>query len=353
MVEIESMPCRQSNLSIDIVDDNITVFHPDTKKSYIIGEAEYNVLIHLDGVNSYETLAAYSGKYSVEQVKALLIQFEKMGFISGKKASENIEKGLFKRRKLGIIDGNKFIKTNSWFTRISYFVLVYLSIPLFIVGGLVYYRGTNGFRSIQFQEVLSMTPLLHIVSFIIIATLHELSHAVIARKNNIPVPEIGIMLYICMPYVYTNMSYIRLLRSRWKRILCLIGGILLNILLAGIFFFIAGIIPIENKLILEEIAYMNLILVISNLMIFFKLDGYFILQEIIGETYLREKSIEKVKIVISEVMQMTARKERSKVKYERTRKDRNMFYVVFGMLAIGYIPVMLISFAMNLLGYFF
>gem|GEM_PF-3339797 len=354
MIEKENMPCCQPDLNIEIVNNNITVFHPATKKSYVIGEAEYTVLIHLGGINSYEKLAVLSAKYNTEQIKALIKQFEKMGFISGKKVIESAEKGLIKRRKLGIINGNRLIKTDNLLTKIFYFILVYLSVPLFLIGIFFYYKSTNRFSSVNLREVVEMTPFLHFASFIIVATLHELSHAIIARRNQIPVPEIGIMLYLFVPYVYTNMSYIRLLKSKWKRILCLLGGILLHILLSGICFLIAGFVPVTNRLIFEEIAYMNLFLVISNLMVFFKLDGYFILQEMIGETYLREKSIDIIREILSNaITKIITRKENSKVRFERKVISSNIFYIVFGILSIGYIPVVLASFLTNLYGYFF
>lgn len=349
-MKADMQPCIQEGLSIEAVGENITVFHSETKKSYLLGEAEYNVLIHLDGVNTVEQLSTYSGKYSVEQVKALISQFEKMGFIKGKDYDKSPEKGLIKRKKIGIVNGNKYIKSDSICTKVLYFIFVYLSIPIFALGLYQYFQATNGFQGVNLREVIQVNFVMHIISFIIIATLHELAHAVIARKNQVPIPEIGVMMYLFIPYVYTNMSYIRLLKSQWKRILCLLGGILLNILLSGVFFFIAGCMPETERIFFEEIAFMNLFLIISNLMIFFKLDGYFILQEILEESYLREKSIhlisKKIQMLIEKVWNQR-QKSKSYIKAEHRETENELFYFLYGILCIGYVPILLISFLLS------
>lgn len=346
------MPQCRVDLTIDIVDGNTTVFSQKTKRSFIIGQAEYNVLLHMDGTNDYNKLAAYSEKYTADQIRDLIGHFVRMGLVDGDGEIEPAERGLIKRKKLGIINGSKLISPESTITKLAYFVLVYLSVPIFIVGGLFYYRATNGFTDFDLQQVLSMSPLVHLISFVVVATLHEFSHAIIARKYRVPVPEIGIMLYIIVPYVYTNLSYIRLLKSKRKRVLCLLGGNMLNVLLAGGLFFAASYTIGTVKQIVEEVAFMNLFLIASNLFVFFKLDGYFIMQEIIGESYLREKSIGMVKrIVLSVPAKLRFRRENPKAYYSNSLQSSDMFYFIYGLLCLGYIPVMLVSFVMNFVNF--
>lgn len=348
MLNEDQMPQRRADLTIDMVDGKIVVFSQKTKRSFIIGQAEYNVLLHMDGTNDYDKLAAYSEKYSVDQIGELISHFMRMGFVDGSGKTESAEKGLIKRKKLGIINGSKLISPDSIITKSAYFVLVYLSVPIFITGGLFYYRATNGFADVELRQVLTMSPLVHLISFIAVATLHEFSHAIIARENRIPVPEIGVMLYVFVPYVYTNLSYIRLLKSKWKRILCLLGGSMLNTLLTGCSFFAAVYTNGTVKQIMEEIAFMNLLLIISNLFVFFKLDGYFIMQEIIGESYLQEKSIGMVKnVVLSVPEKLRLRRENPKAYYRNASRRLDMFYFIYGLLCLGYIPIMLVSFIMN------
>jgi len=356
MTGVSELPCCSPQISAENVDGKVSVFSQRLKKSFVIGEAEYNVLVNLDGLHDYEQLSKISGKYNAEQIKTLVGYFSKMGLLDDDTKEETDGKGrfnIFKRRKLGIINGSKWINPDGFFTKIFNFILLYLTLPIFAYGIVLYYLNTDGFKEVRVKEVLTMSPLMHIVCFIITASLHELAHAVIARRNRIPVPEIGIMLYMFMPYVYTNLSYIRLLKSKRKRMLCLAGGIMLNLLLSGIFFTLAVYTPLEHRLVFEEIAFMNIILVISNMMVFFKLDGYFMLQEILDETYLREKSIDSVREIIGGFIgKMSAQKENKNALYSYKNTKNDAFYVAFGLLSIGYTPVMLLTFATGVIGYF-
>lgn len=355
MTETNVTPLIAVGLNIETVGQQVTVFHSKTKKSYIFGEAEYKILLHMNGINSIEKLSELSGKYNIEQTRRLIEEFEKRGFLEGKGIAKKEGKGFIKAKKIGIINGNKYIKTDCFMTKLLYFIIVYLSIPILAMGAYQYYRGTYGFTNINLQEILNVSLIMHICSFIVIATLHEFAHAVVARKYHVPVPEIGLMFYIIIPYVYTNMSFISLLKRKRQRIICLLAGIMSNILLSGIAFFIAGLITGNSRHFFEEIAFMNLLLVITNLMIFFKLDGYFILQEIMGESNLRENSIFLVRKQIStNINKFFKRSGKEKVQYSIDKKETSniMFYICYGLLCIGYVPVLLLSFLANLLKYF-
>lgn len=356
MINVNEKPCIRKSLNIDIVGENITVFNNLTKKSYLLGKSEYNVLVHMDGTNSLQELSNNSKKYNIQQIYSLLKFYEKIGFIEGKDFEIPKEKGLIKRKKIGVINGNKYINIDSLFIKLVYIVIVYLSIPILLFGIWQYYLGTNMFQQVDLTQVVNSSFLVHIISFIIIATLHEFAHAVVARRNGVPVPEIGIMFFLFIPYVYTNMSYIRILKSKWKRILCLLGGILFNVLLSGVFFIIAGNVSSEIRLLFEEIAFMNIFLVISNLMIFFKLDGYFILEEIVDESSLREKSISLIVSKIGDFIKVLFNKNKDdKVKYIHYKEDtmNKLLYYMYGVLCIAYVPVLLLSFALNWLQYLF
>lgn len=343
-------PCINMSLDINIVNKEITVFNRETKKSYVLGEAEYNVLVQMDGTKTKEQLSQISEKYNAEQTESLIEAFRKMGFVQGSDVKAKKE---FLKIKMGMVNGNRWIKMDSIITKLLYYIIVYLSVPLFFLGLYMFYIKTNGFQGVDISQILNMHVITHVLSFVIIATFHELAHAVVARKLKVAVPEIGIMLYLFVPYVYTNLSFIKLLRSKLQRILCLFAGILSNFLLAGISFFIAYCVNGNASLLFQEIAVMNVLIIVTNLMIFFKLDGYFILQELLDESYLREKSIGMVQERVLTVVKKFIAKKRNKTKVRYTiqvvQEENSFFYVLYGILSIGYVPILLVSAALNLI----
>lgn len=338
-------PCINENIKINFIDEQITVFNTRSKKSYSIGEAEYNVLIKMDGTNTIKDLSDFSQKYDEEQTERLVRTFEKIGLVEG--SNLKAHKGLMKF-ELGMINGNKIFKTNGIMTNILYFIVIYTSIPLFFGGMYFFFIDTGYFQNLDLERITDMSVIIHLISFMVVATIHEFSHAVVARKYNVSVPEIGVMFYLFIPYVYTNLSFIKLLKSKKKRLLCLCGGILSNVLISGLSFCVAHFTEGRINSVSQEVGFMNIVIIITNLMIFFKLDGYFILEELIEESYLREKSMKIISDKVLNIINRIIKKEDRNMKFKYSlvkpeEEENEVFYTIYGVLSVCYIPVLLIS----------
>ncbi|WP_054744102.1 site-2 protease family protein [Cellulosilyticum ruminicola] len=189
----------------------------------------------------------------------------------------------------------------------------------------------------------------YIVIFLILLAIHEFAHAVVSRKYNVNVPEIGVMFYFFVPFVYTNLTFTKLLKSKWQQLMCLLGGIFSNLLIAGICMGIACIDAFTYSVLFEIIELLNIALVLINLVIFFKLDGYYIFQLIEDESNLREKSIAYVKSVIQlSLNEIKGKKTKVKVQRKTDYESNSLFYFVFGILSIGYIPIIFICVALTI-----
>jgi len=72
------------------------------------------------------------------------------------------------------------------------------------------------------------------VALVLVKTLHELGHALAARRVGCRVREIGLQLFFLMPCLYTNVSDVWLVPSKWRRMAVSAAGIYVELLLAAI-----------------------------------------------------------------------------------------------------------------------
>ncbi len=74
--------------------------------------------------------------------------------------------------------------------------------------------------------------------FIIIKALHELGHATSTRAAGGEVHDLGVMLLVLMPVPYVDASAASVLRSRWQRALVGAAGMLVELFLAALAFYL-------------------------------------------------------------------------------------------------------------------
>lgn len=72
------------------------------------------------------------------------------------------------------------------------------------------------------------------VAMILVKTLHELGHALAARRVGCRCREMGVQLFFLLPCLYTNVSDVWLVPSKWRRMAVSAAGIHVEMLLAAI-----------------------------------------------------------------------------------------------------------------------
>lgn len=339
-------PCISVNLDFHPIDENrMSVFYRKTKKSYVIGKAEFNILINSDGVKSVEELSRLSGSYTADQVERLLLKFKDLGFVNDEQEVKK-RQSLLKYR-VGLTNGNKLFPSDSIITKILAIIIIYLSVPVFIAGLLALFAGGRGAGLGLFDSVNVVNIIVMFFMFIFAVTIHELAHAATARYKNVNVPEIGIMIYLFIPCGYTNLSFIALLKNKRDRLITLLSGVLSNLLQAGLAFLLASL--IRSDFVAYYIAYygiVNVSLSVINLMIFIKLDGYFIFQELLDESRLKEKSLAYLKALFSEKITAFKNRKLDKAEYfynTERHNASNSLYFVFGIVSVIYLPILILS----------
>lgn len=72
------------------------------------------------------------------------------------------------------------------------------------------------------------------VALMIVKTLHELGHALAARRYGCRCREMGVQLFFLLPCLYTNVSEVWLVPSKWRRIAVSAAGMYVELFLAAV-----------------------------------------------------------------------------------------------------------------------
>ncbi len=335
-------------------DGRYSVFVGAGKKSYVMEETEFRLMCTMGSCQDAVLLSRRCNKYSPTEIEALMKTFVRLGILrEGKEKQRRLKRTGVLKYQLPLFSGDGIFPAGARWVRLLSFILLWLSVPL-LAAGLVVFRRTTG-RFLPDLAVLAECPLWgYLVLFFFLVLLHELGHAVVTRALGIPVPEIGILVYLFCPVAYTNISFSRLLVRRRDRMKCLLAGVLTNVLLAGLSLLLSGVWE-QARAILTVNAILNLLIVITNLNVFFKLDGYFILQDLLEIPALYEQSLQSfVSLVTGPVVRrVSRRKKQTEISRftcgTRYRTAQGGLYPLYGGLCLLYLPLMLVSCGLTVL----
>lgn len=341
-------------------DGNVTVFVKQTKKSYVIGEKEYKLLLSMDGRTAPVELSKQSGCYSESQIETLVGIFRKLGLVdipSPERKKRHLVRVGVLWFKLGLCDGNRLLRADSRTVKLLSILILVAGPCIFVTGIIRLAVALAYFPAFTASELLEIPALIYIAIFFVITALHELGHAIVARSLHVPVPEIGVMFYTVLPLVYTDMSFSRLLPRRSDRMKCLFGGICTNLLVGGLPLLFCSIgTPASIFRLLCSNALINSLLVLANIVVFFKLDGYFILQDLLEIPYFYENSTSYLPKAVNNLLSRTVfmRKKQSGLRISRVKPGVHYLPVgekfisplllgIFGLLCSLYFPFLLCS----------
>lgn len=323
--------------SVDI--GKYSIYNKDSKKTYIIGEKEYFFIKNLDGEKNIEELAEISG-FSVEQIHKLLQIMDNIGVLNGTRVKRRFN--VF-RISLGVFNPNTIIKTDSfWVQNLARFLLIF-TLPLLMVG-IVLSTSNVDFYNDLIRVVQTPIGLLVIPITVFVTFLHEMGHVIFAKYYGANVPEMGIVLYWFLPAAYVNLSCVSFINEKSGRIITYMGGIIVNIFLIDIALICRGIVRSDANYIFSWFIADSLIGIIFNLFVFLKYDGYLILKELVGVSYLREKSFGYLKTIIFP----WNKKEMSvsiNINEDINSPDAltKSMYVIYALFSILYLPTFIIT----------
>lgn len=344
-------PMIESHIEIFTYEKNKTnIFNKDTGKTYLIGEKESGVLKLLDGNHSIFDIAERCPYYTQEEIERLIGEFAQIGLFKKTNSNKNILK--LKKR---IINPNSFINPKSFGTKTLYKLIMFGCPIMFLVGvlGNVWFMR----KSMVSMEIVSeiINEYLHFGMIDILLLyiffggclfLHEFAHAITARYYSVNVPEIGVMLYYFLPCAYTNISGINLLKNKNQRLVVLISGNLVNVGLIGLMYMAIPFVSSHIAAYLLALILLNIGTVFMNGMIFLKFDGYYIMEVLVDEIQLKEKSITYFRQLIT----MVANRDKSfyhrfqeEMRNSQSQYLTNWVYLIYLLLSAAYIPFAIIN----------
>ena len=339
---------------MEIGQGRYSVYVEAKQKNYVIGEKEFQLIRGIEENQTREEIVRSCPDFSEEQIDRLTEIFLNMGVLIPEGAMERTNRRFFRvgflRYKLKLISGNSFAQTKSWRLKILSFIFLYTSLPVL---GLGLWMWRDDREAILQPTLYLQCPFyFYFILFFLITVLHEFAHLTVTRNLGVSVPDLGLMIYGIYPVAYTNISFSRLLPRRRDRMKCLFAGVLMNCLLGGLSLIAGRFLTGAGRPILLVNAMLNILLAAANLVVFFKLDGYFVLQDLLGIPHLYERSLEEVtRFFGTFFMKWIRRDDRAisrmkagvKVRQMNIAEEERVFFCIYGLLCTLYIPMMALS----------
>ena len=273
-------------------DGKFIIHHKESSKRIKIGKVEFEFLQFLhtkSGEN--ETFSSLTNK----QQEYLIDQFDKLDFLTKEKSVTKKKSFDFSRMIVVKVNPTRFLESMSGTIRIlchPYLIVSFLllSILPFVVLAANSDVWAKDFFSIQFD--FKFLLILYVLVVMTMA-LHELGHAISCYYFGGEVKRMGIMLFYFQPALYCDISAIYGFTRRKSKILVTSAGLIVQCICSGLalygylfcYFFFQ-----TSPIILVYYSFLNLALILLNLIPFIKLDGYWLLTHFLNMTNLRDKS---------------------------------------------------------------
>ncbi len=134
------------------------------------------------------------------------------------------------------------------------------------------------------------------IGLFILLLIHELGHSLSAKKYGVNCKEIGIGLYLIFPILYADLGESWRLKKE-KRIIINLSGIYLQLIIGVIIGLIAFLM---NSNALRVLFISNFTIALLNLNPFFKLDGYWVVSDLLDTGNLSKAAHDEIKIFLSD-----------------------------------------------------
>ncbi len=126
----------------------------------------------------------------------------------------------------------------------------------------------------------------------VVKTVHELSHAYVAKALGNRVPTMGVALIFLFPVAYSDVTDCWRMRSRRKRLLISLAGVMAELVIAGIALFVWAMSPAG---LLKSVCFVvSSATLISTLLVNLnpavRFDGYYVLSDLLGIDNLQSRS---------------------------------------------------------------
>lgn len=285
------------NIYIKQLDNDLFIIKNLINNKYIkLGISELKYLVSI--LNIHDTTFNFNdvAELDFQSKKILKSKFEEWELIPSNKSFSNSRKKGIDLSKIKIFNFNpsKFLNKvpiciKKLFSKKGMFGVVLISLLPFL---LMFFCGGQMLNDLQTFDY-SLPKLLILVFLSLFDTIfHEMGHAISCAKFGGKVTSMGLLLFFLFPCFFVDVSDMYMLNNRKKSICVASAGVMVNLGLGSIIFFLYYILSLVGVCadVLLIFYFCNLGNVFYNLIPFVKLDGYWIFSSILKITNLAEKS---------------------------------------------------------------
>ena len=347
---------------VDIVEQTEkgqTVFwFKDTRSNryFKAGKREREIILLIDGKHTIAQMCEIihqQMKFNVKpaQLTKIMAKLDSIGLIDSfdDTKSENTSKKAYKD-SLNIMDTKKFQLTNPdrFFTKLNSF-LPWVFTKTFVISSLivmglvmlVVLNQRNEFYSQGYKVAREYGFIFNYLCFLITVSLHEIGHGITCKHYGGRVNAVGIIVFgLVLPGAYCNISDIYLFKNKWHRLYALLAGLYTQFLIATIA--AIGALIFTNNTIISDLCYIGFFSAtastVINLIPLIKLDGYYILTNLLDEYNLQAQAAN----YISSLSNWWFYGEQ--MPKQSLSRGQKLLYLTYGSLSLLFIKVLPIFF---------
>ncbi len=352
----EKLPKRKENLRTTTQnlkgEKFFIVINEETEVFYQLREIEFEIFSNLDGETSLEKIKEKietlhpNLELPLEYLTAFIQDLQKKGLLEGEqwvsRKQNKINRGSLFYLRFPLLNPEKMLKktlpiVSPLFEPISVYTGTFLIFFLFV------------FLFLQQHSLISeMSILLHgwgillfYFSFLIVAFVHEMGHALTCSYYSGKVKEMGFMLIYFEPAFYTNVSDAYLFPDKKHRMYVGLAGLYFQFVFA---FFVALIWYFSIPGSFVSLFCVSILSICSftalwNLNPLIKLDGYYVLNDFLEVVNLRSRSFQHFNLLIQGKI-LGLKESAEELKKIPRRLDKIYFW--YGVLGVGFTSLTLL-----------
>ncbi len=313
-------------------------------KYFRLGVQEANMLRELTARRDVQTVLS---KYEIseEDFSKFIHSLEECGVVGDvKKERKNI---LFYRFKLINPDTYLHLLVNKFLSNktVNRLLLIFSAL-IIMMGSIIFLKNISQLTDGFFKDFVFFDFITFYIVTILVIFLHELGHGIACKYFGGKVEEIGFLLIFFSPALYCDVSGIWSFKDKKKKIITLIAGVYIQLIIFSLCS-LAYDLYFGHSTWLATFILWNVLMIFSNILPFIKLDGYWILSNIVEIPNLYEKSL-KLALGRGEEVLFDER-EIIKKKFIKFFGILNILFVLMSIV-VGFIGIYYVS--INIEGYF-
>lgn len=347
---------------VDIVEQTEkgqTVFwFKDTRSNryFKAGKREREIILLIDGKHTIAQMCEIihqQMKLNVKpaQLTKIMAKLDSIGLIDSfdDTKSEKAYKKAYKD-STNLMDTKKFQLTNPdrFFTKLDSF-LPWVFTKTFVISSLivmglvmlVVLNQRDEFYSQGYKVAREYGFIFNYLCFLITVSLHEIGHGITCKHYGGRVNDVGVIIFgLVIPGAYCNISDIYLFKNKWHRLYALLAGLYTQFLIATIA--AIGALIFTGNTIISDLCYIGFFSAtastVINLIPLIKLDGYYILTNLLDEYNLQAQAAN----YISNLSNWWFYGE--KMPKQSLSRGQKLLYLIYGSLSLLFIKVLPIFF---------